>query len=317
MSAISESPIHTAVLLMALGGPDSLDNVKPYLLDLRGGRPTSPELIDEIRIRYQATGGRSPVLGIMRDVAALLERALNEREGQQYRVMIGMRHWHPYIKDAYANMMHDPPDRLICLCMAPQYSSMSVGAYVKRVQEAHANLGGSFPISYVNSWHCHPKLIDAIADRIQAALEKFPAPVRADVPIIFTAHSLPERILDMKDPYPEEVRGTVEAICSRLKPVNWRFAYQSQGKSGEKWLGPTVEATINALHSDGHRHVLMAPIGFLSDHLEVLYDVDIEFKRLAESKQMQLERIAMLNASPALIDILAAVLQEHQASLVA
>ena len=317
MSAISKSPIHTAVLLMALGGPDSLDNVKPYLLDLRGGRPTSPELIEEIRIRYQATGGRSPVLGIMRDVAARLERALNEREGQQYRVMIGMRHWHPYIKDAYANMMDDPPDRLICLCMAPQYSSMSVGAYVKKVQEAQESLGGSFPISYVNSWHRHPKLIEAIADRIQTALAKFPAAVRAEVPIIFTAHSLPERILDMKDPYPDEVRGTVEAICSRLEPVNWRFAYQSQGKSGEKWLGPTVEAAIDALHSDGHRHVLMTPIGFLSDHLEVLYDVDIEFKRLAESKQMQLERIAMLNASPALIDILATVLQEHQASLVA
>jgi ferrochelatase len=253
----------------------------------------------------------------MRDVAARLERALNEREGQQYRVMIGMRHWHPYIKDAYANMMDDPPDRLICLCMAPQYSSMSVGAYVKKVQEAQESLGGSFPISYVNSWHRHPKLIEAIADRIQTALAKFPAAVRAEVPIIFTAHSLPERILDMKDPYPDEVRGTVEAICSRLKPVNWRFAYQSQGKSGEKWLGPTVEAAIDALHSDGHRHVLMTPIGFLSDHLEVLYDVDIEFKRLAESKQMQLERIAMLNASPALIDILAAVLQEHQASLVA
>jgi ferrochelatase len=227
-----------------------------------------------------------------------------------------MRHWHPYIKDAYAELMADRPARLICICMAPQYSTLSIGAYVKKVEEARAALGGAFPISYVETWYRHPGLIQAIVDKIHHALEKFPADIRSTVPLIFTAHSLPERILEMKDPYPEQVHGTMQAVCANLGRVNARFAYQSQGRSGEKWLGPSVESMIEALHREGHRHVLIAPIGFLSDHLEVLYDVDIEFRRLAESKGMQLERIAMLNAGPALITILASLLEEHQASLV-
>jgi ferrochelatase len=175
-------------------------------------------------------------------------------------------------------------------------------------------VGGDFPITYVRSWHCHAGLVQAIADNITAVLQKFPADIRMRVPILFTAHSLPERILDQNDPYPDEVRGTVAAVRERLGPVTARLAYQSQGRTGEKWLGPTVEATLEELHREGHQTVLLAPIGFISDHLEVLYDLDIELKRLAESKDMQLERISMLNASPALIDTLASVLQEHLSS---
>ncbi len=301
---------------MALGGPDSVENIEPYLLDVRGGRPTPIELIEEIRERYKLTGGKSPVLGIMREVATLLEQKLNVAGTETFRVYVGMRHWHPYIKDAYAELMGRRPDRLIGICMAPQYSALSIGAYVKKVEEARAAVGGEFPISYVESWYRHPGLIHAIAENITQALQKFPTAVRPRVPIIFTAHSLPERILQINDPYPAQVQGTMQAVCGHLRPVTTRFAYQSQGRSGEKWLGPTVESMIEDLHHHGHRHVLIAPIGFLSDHLEVLYDVDIEFRRLAESKGMQLERIAMLNASPALITILASLLEEHQASLV-
>jgi ferrochelatase len=301
---------------MALGGPDSVENIEPYLLDVRGGRPTPVELIEEIRERYKLTGGKSPVLAIMREVARLLEQKLNAAGTETFRVYIGMRHWHPYIKDAYAELMGGRPDRLIGICMAPQYSALSIGAYVKKVEEARAAVGGEFPISYVESWYRHPGLIHAIAENITQALQKFPTAVRPRVPIIFTAHSLPERILQMNDPYPAQVQGTMQAVCGHLRPMTTRFAYQSQGRSVEKWLGPTVESTIEDLHRYGHRHVLIAPIGFLSDHLEVLYDVDIEFRRLAESKGMQLERIAMLNASPALITILASLLEEHQASLV-
>jgi len=177
-------------------------------------------------------------------------------------------------------------------------------------------LGGDFPVSYVQSWHRHPGLVKAIAENIAAALQKFPAAGRALVPIIFTAHSLPERILQTKDPYPEEVRGTMEAVCELVRPVTARFAFQSQGRSGEKWLGPDVESILEDLHRDGHRQVLIAPIGFISDHVEILYDVDIEFKRLAGSKDMQLERIPMLNASMTLIETLASVVEEHESSLV-
>jgi protoporphyrin/coproporphyrin ferrochelatase len=301
---------------MALGGPDSVDNVESYLLDVRGGRPTPAELIEEIRERYRLTGGKSPVLGIMHEVATLLEQKLNTTGAETFRIYIGMRHWHPYIKDAYAELMGGHPERLICICMAPQYSALSIGAYVKKVEEARAAVGGGFPISYVESWYRHPGLIHAIAENITQALQKFPPEVRSRVPIIFTAHSLPERILQMNDPYPEQVQGTMQAVCEHLRPLTTRFAYQSQGRSGEKWLGPTVESTIEDLHGQGHRHVLIAPIGFLSDHLEVLYDVDIDFRRLAESKGVQLERMAMLNAGPELITILASLLEEHQASLV-
>jgi len=301
---------------MALGGPDCVESIEPYLLDVRGGRPTPTELIEEMRERYRLTGGQSPVLGIMREVASLLEKKLNCPGAERYRVSIGMRHWHPYIKDAYAEVMAERPNKLICICMAPQYSTLSIGAYVKKVEDARATLGGAFPISYVETWYRQPGLIQAIVENIRHALEKFPSYVRSTVPVIFTAHSLPERILQMNDPYPEQVQGTMQAVCTQLRSVNARFAYQSQGRSGEKWLGPTVESTIESLHREGHRHVLIAPIGFLSDHLEVLYDVDIDFRRLAESKGMQLERISMLNAGPALITILASLLEEHQASLV-
>jgi protoporphyrin/coproporphyrin ferrochelatase len=301
---------------MALGGPDSLEQVEPYLLDVRGGRPTPAEFIEEIRARYKMTGGKSPVLGIMREVATRLEQKLHAAGAEQFRLYIGMRHWHPYIKDVYVRLMEERPERLICICMAPQYSALSIGAYVKKVEEARAAVGGAFPVSYVESWYRHPGLIHAIAENITRALEKFPTEVRSTVPIIFTAHSLPERILQMNDPYPQQVQGTMQAVCEELRPVTVRVAYQSQGRSGDKWLGPTVESTIEDLHRQGHQHVLIAPIGFLSDHLEVLYDVDIEFRRIAESKGMQLERIAMLNANPALITVLASLLEEHQASLV-
>jgi protoporphyrin/coproporphyrin ferrochelatase len=313
---MSRSTNHTAVLLMALGGPDSLEQVEPYLLDVRGGRPTPAEFIEEIRARYKMTGGKSPVLGIMREVATRLEQKLHAAGAEQFRLYIGMRHWHPYIKDVYVRLMEERPERLICICMAPQYSALSIGAYVKKVEEARAAVGGAFPVSYVESWYRHPGLIHAIAENITRALEKFPTEVRSTVPIIFTAHSLPERILQMNDPYPQQVQGTMQAVCEELRPVTVRVAYQSQGRSGDKWLGPTVESTIEDLHRQGHQHVLIAPIGFLSDHLEVLYDVDIEFRRIAESKGMQLERIAMLNANPALITVLASLLEEHQASLV-
>jgi protoporphyrin/coproporphyrin ferrochelatase len=300
-----------AILLMAMGGPDSLDHVEPYLLDVRGGRPTPPDLVEEIRERYRVTGGKSPVLGITREVARKLEQKLNGSGGERYRCYVGLRHWHPYIRETYAELLDDLPEGLIGLCMAPQYSSMSIGAYIKKVEEARAALGGNFPISYVKSWHRHPRLVRAIAENIAISLEKFPPAMRARVPILFTAHSLPERILAMNDPYPDEVRGTMDAVCQALGPVTARFAYQSQGRSGERWLGPDVESALGELHRDGHRHVLIAPIGFISDHVEVLYDVDIEFRKLAQSRGMQLERIPMLNASAPLIETLASVLEEH------
>lgn len=306
---------HTAILLMAMGGPDCLENVEPFLRDVRGGRPTPPELVEEIRERYRATGGRSPAIGITKEVAKQLERRLNESVEGRYRVYVGLRHWHPFIREAYADLLADEPEHVIGICLAPQQSALSTGAYRKKVEEAREQLQHGGPVSYVGSWHRHPKLIAAIVNNIGQGLLKFPSKVRAAVPVLFTAHSLPARIVALNDPYPAEVKGTVEAVTASLGKQPIRFAYQSQGRTGEPWLGPTVEAMLDTLHREGHRHVLVAPIGFICDHVETLYDIDIELKRLAASKAIQLERIAMLNDSPALVDTLLDLVAAHESSL--
>jgi len=308
-------PKPLAVLLMAMGGPDCLENVEPFLLDVRGGRPTSPELVAEIRERYRATGGKSPAVGITMNVATKLERRLNESGRAQYRVYVGLRHWHPFIKETYARLMKDEPDHIIGLCMAPQQSSLSTGAYRRKLEEAQADLSDHRSVSYVGSWNRHPRLIAAIAANVQEGLRKFSSTARADVTVLFTAHSLPERIVIMNDPYPDEVKGTVAAVTALLGKQTTAFAYQSQGRSGEPWLGPTVEATVEELARAGRRHVLVAPIGFLCDHVETLYDIDIELKQSAARSGVQLERIAMLNDSPALIETLAEVVAAHESSL--
>jgi ferrochelatase len=310
--ADAQGPV--AVLLMAMGGPDSLDNVEPFLLDVRGGRPTPPELVEEIRERYRATGGKSPAVGITQEVAKKLERRLNESGGPRYRVYVGLRHWHPFIKETYAELIAEAPRQVIGLCMAPQQSSLSTGAYQKKVEDARSALQSACAVSYVGSWNRHPQLIAAIVENIRQGLLKFPADLRARVPILFTAHSLPERIVAMKDPYPDEVKGTVDAIMACLGQQPTRFAYQSQGRSSEPWLGPTVESALEALHREGHRHVLVAPIGFICDHVETLFDIDIELKQLAVNMGMHLERMPMLNAAPALIETLVSVIDAHQSS---
>src|SRR5438093_1397766 len=244
-----------------------------------------------------------------------LEARLNATGSARFKVYVGLRHWHPYIREIYQAIVKDGVRRVIGVCMAPQNSELSVGAYVRKVSEAQTESGVAVRFSYVPNWHTRPALIRGIVANTREALQKFPADARERVALIFTAHSLPERILASGDPYPEHVRQTVEAVLASLGPLpsgaTWRFAYQSQGRSDAKWLGPTVEATLDELHGLGFRHVLMAPIGFVSDHLEVLYDIDIEFKKRASEKGMWLERIAMLNATPPLIETLLDVVTTH------
>ena len=308
-----ETPI--GILLMAMGGPDSLEAVGPYLNDVRGGRPTPPELVQEITERYRATGGKSPVLAITREAARRLEDRLNATGDARFKVYVGLRHWHPYIREIYQEIVKDGVRRVVGVCMAPQNSQLSVGAYIRKVSEAQAESGVAVRFTYVPNWHTHPALIRGTVANIREALQKFPPDARDHVALIFTAHSLPERILAAGDPYPGQVWQTVEAVLAALGPLpsgaTWRFAYQSQGRSEEQWLGPTVEATLDELHDLSFRHVLMAPIGFVSDHLEVLYDIDIEFKKRASGKGMLLERIAMLNATPPLIEALQDVVTTH------
>jgi ferrochelatase len=312
---MSDTRRPTAILLMAMGGPDCLENVEPFLRDVRGGRPTPPELVEEIRARYRATGGRSPAVGITQAVAKKLEHQLNEPGDGRYRVYVGLRHWHPFIKETYTELLKESPKQIIGVCMAPQQSSLSTGAYRKKVEEARAELGDRTEVTYIGSWNRHPRLIAAIVGHIRQGLLAFPPDVRATVPVLFTAHSLPARIVAMQDPYPDEVKGTVEAVTQFLGDQPTYFAYQSQGRSSESWLGPTVEAMLDAIRLAGRRHVLVAPIGFICDHVETLFDIDIELKQLAASNGIHLERTAMLNDSPALVETLRDVLATHESLL--
>lgn len=283
------------VLVMAYGGPNSLDEVEPYLLDVRGGRPTAPEIIHEVRERYREIGGRSPILERTQAQAAELEAALNT-DGQTFKVFVGMRHWHPYLKDTLAEMAKAGIARAVGLVMAPHYSRMSIGAYFKSVDEA----GAPIEIARIERWHLLPGYLNALAERVHAALEKFPADSRASVSILFTAHSLPQRILEWRDPYPVELRATMDAVMERLgpHPPAGEFAYQSAAMTPDPWLEPDVGDVMARLAAEGKRRLLIAPIGFVCEHVEILYDVDIVFKRQAKSLGIHLERIEMLNTAP-------------------
>ncbi len=295
-----------AVLMMAYGGPNSLEEIEPYLLDVRGGRPTPHELVEEIRERYAMIGGRSPLLRITRAQAHALEERLNAAGKAEYRTYVGMRHWFPYIREAVAQIVEDGLREVVALCMAPHYSRMSIGAYFRKVQEA---LGADLDVHFVQSWHDHPLFIEAIAEKVRAALERFPAEVRDKVKIVFTAHSLPASIVEQGDPYDAQLRETARLAAARLElpAETWQFCYQSAAAGSTKWLGPPIEDVVVELAEAGHKHILVAPIGFVADHVEVLYDIDIACRQLAEARGAHLERTESQNASPTFIAALADV----------
>ncbi|MBA3335955.1 MAG: ferrochelatase [Chloroflexia bacterium] len=297
------------VLVMAYGGPRSLDDVRPYLLDVRNYRPTSEEVFHEITERYAQIGGRSPILELTQAQASALQTALNQNEDgdiDTWRVWVGMRHWHPFIKDALADMVEAGVTSAVGLVMAPHYSRMSIGAYYKRLADA----GAPITIAPIERWHLLPGYLQAMTERVRAALARFPAEDRASVPVIFTAHSLPERILEWDDPYPRELRETVAALTERLPGQPITFAYQSAAMTPDPWLGPDTGEIIAQMAATGERYLLIAPIGFVCEHVEILYDIDIEFARQAGALGLRMERIEMLNDHPALIAGLAGLVRQ-------
>jgi ferrochelatase len=284
------------------------------LLDVRGYRPTPPEIIHEVRERYRLIGGRSPILERTREQAAALEAALNaERPG--VRAVVGMRHWHPFIREALGQMAEAGIRRAVGLVMAPHYSRLSIGAYFQRVAEA----GAPVAVAPIERWHLLPGYIEALAGRVQAALERFPAGAREQAAVVFTAHSLPRRILEWNDPYPDELRETTRAVIGRLADAandpglaaRCSFAYQSAALTGDPWLGPDVSEELARLAAEGRRQVVVAPIGFVCEHVEILYDLDILLRRQAQGLGVQLERIDMLNTAPPMIAGLAALARER------
>ena len=287
-----------AVLLMAYGGPGSLDDVEPYLNDVRGGRATSPELLGEIRERYARIGGRSPILELTRAQAVAVGRAL----GAGFQVYVGMRHWHPFIRETADEIARAGHRHVVGVVMAPHYSAMSVGAYEKKLLEAAQ---GRFETALVRSWGDHPSFLEGVTERTKQALQRFPSP--AAVQVIFTAHSLPQRILAAGDPYPDELRATAEAVAQRLHLEDWRFAYQSAGATPDPWLGPDAGDVITELAAAGRKVFLLVPIGFVCDHVEILYDIDVEYRELAGRLGVQLERTTSLNDDAHLVAAVADV----------
>ncbi len=293
------------LLVMAYGGPNSIDEVEPYLLDVRGYRPTAPEIIHEVRERYREIGGRSPILEQTREQAAALESTLN-KNGQEFKAFVGMRHWHPYIKDTLAEMQAQGIQRAVGLVMAPQYSRMSIQAYFKKINEAESPI----EVAPILDWHLLPGYLDALVSRVCAALERFPADVRSQVPIIFSAHSLPERILEWNDPYPNQLRETVDAVVQHLGDQPYDFAFQSAAISNEPWLGPDVSELIERYAKQGQKNIISCPIGFVCEHVEVLYDIDIVYQKLAKSLDVHLERIEMVHTAPQMISGLAELIHK-------
>lgn len=300
------------VLLMAYGGPDSLDDIPEYLLDIRGGRPTSQELIDEIKENYRKIGGKSPLLDISRQQADAVEQQLNAQaaDGTQYKVYLGMRHWTPWIADTVAEMVADGITHAIALVLAPHYSEMSIAKYFAKLDAALEMHDNPFTYTAITSYHDHPKYIEALAQRVEAGLADMPD----DTLVIFSAHSLPVRIMEQGDPYDNQLRESAQLVAERvgLSEDRWTFSYQSAGRSPEPWLGPQIEEYVVELAEQGHTHMLSCVVGFVADHVEVLFDIDIEAQQAAEQAGAQLERVPSLNDDPLYIAALVDLIRQHE-----
>ncbi|MCO6451955.1 MAG: ferrochelatase [Caldilineales bacterium] len=296
--------MNPAILLLAYGGPNSLNDIPEYLLDIRGGRHTPRRLIDEISERYALIGGRSPLLEITNCVA----EKLADKTGLP--VYVGMRHWPPRIEEVVRQMLlEDDIDQIIAIPQAPHYSRLSVGKYREALELAVAMTQVEVEIEFVESWHTEEHYLAGISENVRATLAEF-APVPADeVMVIFTAHSLPEFILEQGDPYDAQLRETAALLAGRLGLAEgrWMFCYQSAAQTGVPWLGPQVEEVVVELGKRGERYLLVAPIGFIANHVEVLYDIDIGVRQIAEKHGITLKRPPMLNDSPALVNALAAL----------
>jgi ferrochelatase len=295
---------------MAHGSPDHLDDMAAYLQHVRGGRPTPQTLVDDIRGRYAQIGGRSPLLDLTRAQGNALEECLNA-DARRFRVYVGMRHWHPFIKDTVVQMVQDGIRRVVAVSMAPQYSPLSVGAYRRALETAQAELGASLEVTTVTSWHDHPGLLRAFAERVQEVCHQLSVEERAQLSVVFTAHSLPQRVLAEGDPYPHEVERTAAGVAGLLGLTTWEVAYQSQGATAEPWLGPMLDEVFARAAVDGQRALLVVPVGFVCDHVEILYDIDILAQKVAQEKGLRLMRTPSLNTSSTFIEALANVVESH------
>jgi len=275
---------------MAYGSPSSVDDIRPYLEDIREGRPVSANAVEELTGRYRRIGGRSPLDEVTERQRAALEGELG------LSVHLGMKHWTPRIADAADRALEGGATRVLGLVLAPHYSKLSIAGYRERLE---AGLRGRAQLEFVESWHDLAPFLDVLADRVRGT----------DAHVVFTAHSLPERVLAMGDPYKEELLETSRLVAERAGLDHWSFAFQSASATGEPWLGPDILDHLDELYAQGVREVLVAPVGFVSDHLEILWDIDVEARERALALGLELRRIESLNDDPAFIAALASLVR--------
>ena len=323
---MTEPPV--GVLVMAYGTASGPEDVERYYTDIRGGRPPAPDHLRELKERYAAIGNRFPLLDITREQAAGLERALNADDPGGFRSFLGMKHSPPFIADGVEEMGAAGIARAVGLVMAPHWSGMSVETYIEQVDRAVAEHGGP-SFTFVRQWYDHPRFVELLSSRVGAALEGLAPERRAGAAVIFSAHSLPQ--LAVPDGttrclrcdlcpdichYQVQLRHTADLVARRLGLESYTVGWQSAGRTSDPWLGPPVEDVIRDLAGTGHSAVVVCSAGFVADHLEILYDLDIEARRIAEEAGVAFVRTVMPNADPAFIGVLAAVVRDHLKSAV-
>lgn len=306
-----------AILLMAYGGPECLEDIEPFLLDIRGGRATSADLVEEIRGRYAAIGGKSPLLEITHRQAVALEMELNQWSGDRsFRVFIGMRHWRPYIHETIRHIAEQEITRLTTICMTPFESRMSTGAYYEKLKSAihqpeiSPEWRQKLRLQKVGAWYGHPGFVNALADNLTTTIRTVRSQVQESPIVVFSAHSLPAALSEQGDPYQKQFQDLCERVAeaSNLSAGEWTFCFQSAGAKATKWLGPSLEETIEQLSSQGVKFMLVSAIGFLADHVEVLFDIDIEAREFARHNGVNLFRTPQLNDHPLFIKSLAEII---------
>ena len=297
------------VLVMAYGGPESLDELPGYLADIRAGRPTSRAVLEEITESYRAIGGRSPLLEVTRRQV----EALAARLGDGYRCYLGMRHWSPWIEEVVGEMVDDGIPRAVSLVLAPQFSALSVGKYQQKVADGLELYRGAIEFEHVPSYHDAPGLIEAFASRVQEGLARWPEGEQERVHVVFSAHSLPERVLAEGDPYGEQCLETARLVAERagIPDERWSWSFQSAGRTPEPWAGPDLGEHLEELGGRGVRDVVAVPVGFVSDHVEILFDVDVRARAIADRLGIRLERPPALNDDPVFIGALAELVEQR------
>ncbi len=299
-----------AVLLMAYGSPNRLEEVEAYFTDIRGGRSPSSEAVTELQEKYRRVGVPTPLQTASTRLARRVEERLNgEPAEERFTVHLGMKHWTPRIASAVQEIVSTDADRVVAIVLAPHYSRISIGGYRNQVQRALDESARHIDLDFVDSWHLLDGYVGAVAENVAAVRREFSNP--RDVTVVFTAHSLPARTLNEGDPYQDQLLETSEAVAKRAGVDQWRFSFQSQSQTSEPWLGPDLLDALDRLNENGVRQVLVAPLGFIADHLEIFYDIDVEAQDRAQELGIELRRIPMLNDDARLADALARLVKSR------